>query len=162
MLERLSTTTTMPWPAELPSVPVGRSAKHPLRVGYLRALLSCDAVSEELPLVVDGTRRPSRAMSEHLQSCLSCQAELARYRHLLRVLKSLSNEPVGSTAPSIGEEGWRAIRECLEARSRACARWRLAGCLALIAAALGGGAAIVRATRQARLLPALHRFLTPV
>ena len=74
---------TMPWPAEAART----TAKGNLR--NLRALLSCDAVSEELPLVVDGSRRPSDAMAEHLRMCLACQAELAGYRRLLRVLRSM-------------------------------------------------------------------------
>lgn len=102
--------------------------------------------------MVDGSRRPSSAMSEHLQSCLPCQAELARYHHLLRVLRSLSDERVGPSGPLFGEDGWRALRECLEKRSRSCARWRVAGGVALAVAAVGGGAALARATRQTRLL----------
>ncbi len=55
---------TMPWPAE--------ARKRPLKgnLNNLRALLSCEAVSDELPLVVDGSRRPSDAMAEHLRTCL--------------------------------------------------------------------------------------------
>ena len=82
---------TMPWPAELPTCPVR----------HLRALVSCDAMSEELPLVVDGSRRPSPAMAEHLHTCLRCQAELAGYRRLLRVLRSLREEPVSFPAPDL-------------------------------------------------------------
>ena len=87
---RLLIWMTMPWPAELPR----RSTRH------LRALVSCEAVSAELPLVVDGSRRPSRAMADHLQSCLACQAELAGYRRLLGVLRSLRDEPVLFPSPS--------------------------------------------------------------
>ncbi len=42
---------TMPWPAEL--------ANRPPTPRHLRALVSCEAVADELPLVVDGARRPS-------------------------------------------------------------------------------------------------------
>jgi hypothetical protein len=90
-------------------------------------------------------------MSEHLESCLGCQAELAGYRHLLRVLRSLRDEHVRAPAPPFGDDGWRILHECLEARSRSLARRRLAG-LALAVAAVGGGAVLARATRQSRLL----------
>ena len=86
---------TMPWLAE--------AAKRPPKDNHinLRALLSCEAVSEELPLVVDGSRRPSPAMDEHLRTCVACQAELAGYRRLLRVLRSIKGDPVLLPAPEL-------------------------------------------------------------
>lgn len=102
--------------------------------------------------MVDGSRRPSEAMAEHLRSCLSCQAELAGYRRLLRVLRGLREEHVGDRAPVFGEDTRRALADCIRARSRAVGRWRIAGAAALALAALGGGAALARAAHQTRLL----------
>ena len=138
---------TMPWPAELSHLPVR----------HLRALVSCDAMSEELPLVVDGSRRPSPAMAEHLRTCLRCQAELAGYRRLLRVLRSLRDEPVTFPAPDIAGDALRALQERIEvlqqhmsSRSRRGSEtWLLAGAVAgLGVALLGVRAFTARAARQ--------------
>ena len=131
----------MPWPAELPR----RSTRH------LRALVSCEAVSAELPLVVDGSRRPSRAMADHLQSCLACQAELAGYRRLLRVLRSLRDEPVLFPSPELIGETLTALSERLVDRDKRLVdqdrreRWLVAGALVVIGvAAVGAGALVAR------------------
>jgi len=110
-------------------------------------------------MVVDGSRRPSPAMAEHLRSCLSCQAELAGYRRLLRVLRSLRDEQIACASPPLTEDAWRAIAQCVRSCSRANGRWRLAGAAAiavgaLAVAALGGGAVLARASRQSRLVTA--------
>jgi hypothetical protein len=114
---------------------------------HLRALVSCGAVSEELPLVVDGSRRPSAAMAEHLRSCLSCQAELASYRRLLRALRSMRDQPVTSPPPDLVGETLRAVHACLAGRSkRAADTWVVAGAVAALGmAALGAGALVFRA-----------------
>lgn len=93
-------------------------------------------------------------MSEHLETCLGCQAELAGYHHLLALLRSLRDEHVRAPAPPFGDDGWRILHDCLQARSRSLVRWRLAG-LALAVAFVGGGAVLARATRQSRLVASL-------
>ncbi len=99
----LSVTMTMPWPAEHPPARGARTGPTGQRNGrfaqpHLRPVVGCDAVCEELPLVVDGSRRASTAMSEHLRSCPRCQAEMSSYQRLLRTLKSLKDEPLELTA----------------------------------------------------------------
>ncbi|HUB68810.1 MAG TPA: hypothetical protein VL984_00145 [Acidimicrobiales bacterium] len=139
----------MPWPADLARLP----ARH------LRALANCDAIAEELPLVVDGSRRPSAAMSEHLRTCLRCQAELAGYRRLLRVLRGLRDEPVAFPAPDMMGDALRALQDRLGAleqqvvsrQRRAGGQWVIAGSVAAIGiAALWAGAAAARASRSNR------------
>lgn len=134
----------MPWPAELPR----RSTRH------LRALVSCDAVSAELPLVVDGSRRPSRAMAEHIQSCLACQAELAGYRRLLRALRSLRDEPVLFPSPELIGETLTALSERLVDRDKRFIdrgkreRWLVACAMVTIGVvAVGAGARVARSGR---------------
>lgn len=125
---------TMPWPAELSHLPVR----------HLRALVNCDALSEELPLVVDGSRHPSPAMAEHLRSCLRCQAELAAYRRLLRVLRSLRDEPVAFPAPDLVSEARRALQEhfgllqehMARPSRKATSTWVVAGALAGVGVAV--------------------------
>jgi anti-sigma factor RsiW len=144
----------MPWPAELNHLPVR----------HLRALVNCDVVSDELPLVVDGSHRPNAAMSEHLRTCLRCQAELAGYRRLLRVLRSLREEPVAFPAPDTAAEALRALQEHIAAFQehlanrprRLSTRWVAAGAVAGAGVAIfGTRAVLVRATRQARARLAL-------
>ena len=50
----------------------------------------CKKVSEKLPLLVDGTIKESRSVRRHLSQCLRCQAELAKYRKLERLLDELA------------------------------------------------------------------------
>src|SRR5579875_2109928 len=91
----------MPWPAEhWGSGPTRRaSSAHPARPGpvpwprrHLRAVVGCEAVRAQLPLLVDGSRRLTPAVAEHLSRCLACQAEQASYRRLLKALRSLREE----------------------------------------------------------------------
>ncbi|MGH9105636.1 MAG: hypothetical protein ACRDZX_07325 [Acidimicrobiales bacterium] len=141
---------TMPWPAER-----SRSERaYPAR-GRLRALVGCNPVSGELPLIVDGSRRASPAMAEHLRSCLRCQAELAGYRRLLQVLRSLKDEPVTLPAPDRIGDTLRALQDHLPRggplRWRATREpWLVAGVAAVGLAAvaltvLRGGAVLPRA-----------------
>ncbi len=131
----------MPWPAEVPR----RSSQH------LRALVSCEAVAAELPLVVDGSRRPSQAMADHLGSCLACQAELAGYRRLLRALRSLREEPVAVPSPALISETLTVLSERLVDRRRRLVdrdrreRWMVACALVTIGlVAVGAGAMVAR------------------
>jgi hypothetical protein len=169
----------MPWPAELAqrTVPVRwpklfrpRAPRSPRRpappaVRHLRDLVSCEAVSEELPLVVDGTRHPSDAMAEHIQTCLACQAELAGYRRLLRVLRALRNDPVAF--PTDAQGAMSALQDLLSRRPRGpapgvpgpgsqdwptlpwlvAAAWAALGVIAFGAGALVARAGIARASR---------------
>jgi hypothetical protein len=86
-------------------------------------------------------------MADHLQTCLTCQAELAGYRRLLRVLRSLRDEPVLFPSPELIGGTLTALSERLVERSkRPAERWLVAGALvAMAAAALGAGALLARA-----------------
>jgi anti-sigma factor RsiW len=130
----------MPWPAES-----GRPIS-PAR-SRLRALVPCDAVSVELPLIVDGSRRPTSAMAEHLRTCLRCQAELAGYRRLLRALRSLREDPVALPTPELVGETLRVIEEHLSGKRRR-SPWAIAGALALAGAAIGMAALGTRYPRK--------------
>ncbi|HLI25065.1 MAG TPA: hypothetical protein VKU91_08905 [Acidimicrobiales bacterium] len=69
----------MRWPAE--------GADRPAVVAV--SGLACADVADVLPGVVDGSADLSARQAAHVDACLRCQAELARYRHLVRVLRSL-------------------------------------------------------------------------
>jgi len=126
----------MPWPAELRRSPAG----------HLRLLVGCEAVAEELPLIADGSRRPTPAVAEHLQSCLACQAEQAIYGRLLRALRAMggdvlpSAELMSSALRALaGKPSRRAwYRPTTTVRSPSVATAALAG-----AAAVGAGVLLV-------------------
>src|SRR2546423_3510251 len=50
--------------------------------------MRCEEVARMLPETVEGTP-VDLAMQTHIESCLRCQAELARYRRMLRALEQL-------------------------------------------------------------------------
>ena len=99
--------------------------------------MQCDDVARVLPAVVDGDATVDLFMQRHIESCLRCQAELARYRKMLRGLQLLRTrylEPApGLFAQTLAaieaERGPRALRSAAgasrtPARS-AVRRWRL-------------------------------------
>jgi predicted anti-sigma-YlaC factor YlaD len=137
---------TMPWPAE--------ARKRPLKgnLNNLRALLSCEAVSDELPLVVDGSRRPTDAMAEHLRTCLPCQAELAGYRRLLRLLRSMGADADFVPAPELVGTTLNALRGHPSWTHRRSEPWRVAALTAVGVVALGAGAMWARAGRHSRFI----------
>lgn len=134
----------MPWLAEA-------SRRPPKGSLSLRALLSCEAVSDELPLVVDGSRRPSDAMAEHLRTCLACQAELAGYRRLLRLLRSMRADGDFVPAPELVGSTLDALRGHPSWEPRRAGPWRVAA-IAVGVAALGAGAVWARAGRHSRFI----------
>lgn len=84
----------------------------------------CEDVATALPSILDGGRRASSDCIGHVETCLACQAELARYRKLLRLMQDLRSErvnpPPGLLADVIGalesaaERG--AVRSALSGR----------------------------------------------
>jgi len=53
------------------------------------APLTCEQVREALPEVLDNGALPPGGLVAHVEYCLACQADLARYRKLLRLLAQL-------------------------------------------------------------------------
>jgi anti-sigma factor RsiW len=135
----------MPWPVERSRGPVGERR--------LRALSPCDAVSEELPLIVDGTQRPGPSVVEHLGTCLRCQAELAGYRRLMRALRALRDDPVALPSPDrIVSDTLRALHEHFATRRRRDP-WVTAGAAAAVGVAIAMAALRSRLPWHPRLSP---------
>jgi hypothetical protein len=112
--------------------------------------MRCDEVTALLPALVDGdTINP--AVDEHIESCLRCQAELARYRRLLRTLATMRTRYVEPTPGLLGET-LAAITDAAETGAR---RTLLSGRRLAYAGAIGGGA--LAATATAALLIARSR-----
>jgi hypothetical protein len=70
------------------------------------AAVTCEDAAEMFPAMVDRSGSVAPEVWAHADSCLRCQAELARYRHLLRSLRALRNERVrpapGSLRATVG------------------------------------------------------------
>lgn len=52
----------------------------------------CDEIAALLPEVVDSSEPVALPVQRHVESCLRCQAELARYRRMLRGLQLLRTQ----------------------------------------------------------------------
>lgn len=130
-------------------------------------LVGCEAVAEALPRMLDGTRRADRILLRHAATCLRCQAEMARYRRMLRLLhqlrsqwpRSVSEAPAG-TVPRDVEQLAVHERRRPGAQPRLGAmpagRRQLAAALAAATAVAGVGAAAAVAA-AARSRPAVRR-----
>jgi anti-sigma factor RsiW len=111
----------------------------------------CDEVAEALPRLVDGSEKADREAVRHVETCLRCQADLASYRRLLRLLHQLRYqipEPpeglVGDILAVVEEAAERgAIRSIFSGR-----RLAYVGGFAAAAGAAGvAGAVVVMANR---------------
>ncbi len=113
-------------------------------------------VADLLPGLVDGTVRVDEATQAFIESDLRCQAELARYRKLLRTLEQLRTrylEPspglLAATLTALAEEGERrVVHSIITGRRLAYAGAALGGAVAAGAAA----AAVVLARSRRRVL----------
>jgi len=102
----------------------------------------CDDIARLLPATVGGGVAVDLPVQRHIETCLRCQAELARYRRMLRGLQLLRTrylEPapglLAQTLAAIGEAGER------EARRAVLSGRRLAYVGAIGGAAVAAGAA---------------------
>jgi hypothetical protein len=118
-----------------------------------RRRVTCEDVAELLPGIVDSAHPADRRIVRHVESCLRCQAELAQYRKLLRVLHQLRAD-VMDPAPGVlagilaglGEAGERrAVRSAIGGRRAA-----YIGGVAVATAAAGAAGAIVLVSRASR------------
>ena len=63
----------------------------------------CEEVTALLPGLVDGDIEADAETARHIETCLRCQAELARYRRLLRTLSLLRTRYAEPTPGLLGE-----------------------------------------------------------
>ncbi len=117
--------------------------------------MRCEQVVDLLPQIMEGNEPADRRVVSHVESCLRCQAELARYRRMLKLLRQLrveGPEPppgvVGDILVAVEEAAERgAIRSVLTGR-----RMAYVGGLAVAAGAASvAGAVVVMANRNRRL-----------
>lgn len=107
--------------------------------------LGCDAIADLLPAVLDGGEIAGPRVVAHVEGCLRCQLELARYRRLLRLLGQLRVErpqvPVGLVAQTLGMIEAAATRQAVRSiLSRRAVGATIAALGALVAVALASRA----------------------
>ena len=112
--------------------------------------MPCEEIVELLPGVVDGSTRLDRGERRHVERCLRCQADLARYRKLLRARQALRTEIAPPPPGLLGD----LLAELEAAGERGAARASLTGrraaylgAIAAATAAAGAGAAIMLVSR---------------
>jgi hypothetical protein len=105
-----------------------------------------------LPETVEGTP-VDLAMQTHIESCLRCQAELARYRRMLRALQQLRTRFL-EPSPSLLAQTLAALEEAGE---RQAVRSLLSGRRLAYAGAIGGAALATAGTAAALILARSRR-----
>jgi len=117
--------------------------------------MRCDEVTAMLPALVDGEPVGFDA-ERHVETCLRCQAELARYRRLLRTLSMLRTRYVEPTPGLLGET-LAAITEAAEHGAR---HTLLSGRRLAYAGAIGGSALAAGATAMVLIARSRKRALS--
>lgn len=97
-----------------------------------------DDVAELLPGIVDGTADVDARTRAFIESDLRCQAELARYRRLLRGLGALRTAYLEPAPGSLAQ----TLNSLAEVGERKVARSILTGRRIAVASAAVGGAAV--------------------
>ncbi|MBM3659937.1 MAG: hypothetical protein FJW95_10615 [Actinobacteria bacterium] len=117
----------------------------------------CDEIAVLLPQVVDSAEPVALPVQRHVESCLRCQAELARYRRMLRGLQLLRTqyfEPtpglLAGTLATITAAGERRAVTSVLTKKRLAYAGAVAGA---VAAAGTTTVALVVARAKRRALP---------
>ena len=118
--------------------------------------MRCEEVALRLPEEVDGDGPATLAVQRHVESCLRCQAEVARYRRMLRGLQLLRTQYL-EPAPGGLSQTLAAIGAASEQRA---VRSVLSGKRLAYAGAIGGAVAAAGATTAAVLVARARRRAT--
>lgn len=117
----------------------------------------CDDVTRQLPAAVDHGEAVAPEVQRHIETCLRCQAEVARYRKMLRGLHLLRTrylEPapglLAETLAAIEAEGERQARRAILSGRRLA----YAGAIGGAAVAAGAAGAVMIVHRSRRRVPA--------
>jgi anti-sigma factor RsiW len=120
--------------------------------------MRCEDVARILPGSVDSWTAVDVSVQRHVESCLRCQAELARYRKMLRGLQLLRTRYLEPT-PGLLATTLTAIEEAGE---RHVVRSILTGRRLAYAGALGGAAVAAGAAATAVIVHRSRRRAVPV
>jgi hypothetical protein len=110
--------------------------------------MQCDDVAKLLPAAVDRGAAVELSVQRHIESCLRCQAELARYRRMLRGLQLLRTRYL-EPAPGLLAQTFAAIEQAGE---RQAVHSILSGRRLAYAGAIGGAAVAATAATAAMLV----------
>ena len=116
--------------------------------------MRCEEVVALIPGVVDGDAT-NVAVSRHLETCLRCQAEMVRYRRLLRTLAMLRTRYVEPNPGLLGE----TLAALTDAAERGAKRTLLSGKTLAYAGAIGGTAVAAGATAAVLIARSRRRAL---
>jgi len=107
----------------------------------------CDDLARALSATSDGEPLDGRA-GRHVGSCLRCQAELAQYRKLIKLLRTVRTE-VLSPGPSLAADILEGLEHAGERSAlRSLLHGRRPGRLGGLAAAAAAGAGVVVVSRR--------------
>ncbi len=111
--------------------------------------MRCEEIADQLPMIMDRPGTADRSVVGHVETCLRCQAELAHYRRLLRLLHQLKTQGPEPPPGAVGD----IIAMLEESVERGAIRSALTGRPAayvggLVATAGAAGAVIVLANRS--------------
>ena len=120
--------------------------------------MRCDDVAKILPAAVEQGAAVELSVQRHIESCLRCQAELARYRRMLRGLQLLRTRYL-EPAPGLLAQTLAAIEEAGE---RQAVRSILSGRRLAYAGAIGGAAFAATAATAVMLAHRSRRRTVPV
>ena len=120
--------------------------------------MQCDDVAKLLPAAVEHGAAVELSVQRHIESCLRCQAELARYRRMLRGLQMLRTRYL-EPAPGLLAQTLAAIEEAGE---RQAVHSILSGRRLAYAGAIGGAAVAATAATAAMLVHRSRRRSLPV
>ena len=119
--------------------------------------MRCDEVTVLLPALVDGDPISLEAQ-RHVDTCLRCQAELARYRRLLRTLALLRTRYIEPTPGLLGD----TLAALTDAAEHGARRTLLSGRRIAYAGAIGGGALAAGATAALLIARSRRRSTLPL
>jgi anti-sigma factor RsiW len=115
--------------------------------------MQCEDVARLLPETIDGNIPVDLTVQRHIESCLRCQAELARYRRMLRALQLLRTRYL-EPSPTLLAQTLAALEEAGEQKA---VRSLLSGRHLAYAGAIAGGAVAAAAATTAVLLARSRR-----
>ena len=115
----------------------------------------CEEVTALLPGLVDGDIEADAETARHIETCLRCQAELARYRRLLRTLSLLRTRYAEPTPGLLGE----TLAALTDAAEESARRTLLSGRRLAYAGAIGGTAVAAGATAALLIARSRRRSL---
>jgi hypothetical protein len=115
----------------------------------MSTVLPCDRLAELMPDLLDDPGLLAEADSAHIAQCLRCQAEMARFRRLRRILASLRLQQVPAE-PDLVDDLLGGLDLAAERRERHRIAGRRAASIVGLAAATaaGVGGVLVLATRR--------------